>query len=179
MDAIELLTEDHRTVKDLFDRFEELTERSVKGQAELMERITRELVTHAAIEEQIFYPAVRAALPDVDLDVREGLEEHGVVERLLADLQGMDPTHDRFRPKALVLIESTRHHIEEEESELFPAVREGMDADVLAELGEAMADAKKRAPTRPHPHSPDEPPGNLLTDAVSAILDRIRDKSPI
>lgn len=50
------------------------------------------LVVHAAIEEQIFYPAVRSAIPDVDLDVREGMEEHGVVERLLADLQHLDPT---------------------------------------------------------------------------------------
>lgn len=179
MDAIDMLIEDHRTIQDLFSKFEELTERAEKGQTELVERITRELVQHAAIEEQIFYPAVRAAIPDVDLDVREGLEEHHVAERLLADLEKMDATDERYRPKALVLIESTRHHIEEEEQELFPVVRKQMDADARRELGDAMATAKEQAPTRPHPHSPDQPPLNLVTDAIAGLLDRLRDRSPL
>jgi hemerythrin superfamily protein len=178
MDAIELLEADHRSVEDLFAKFEALTERAEKGQQELVDRITAELITHAAIEEQLFYPAVRAALPDLDLDVREGLEEHHVAETVLAELQHLDSTHERFRPKVLVLIESVRHHVEEEEQELFPEVRKGMDAETLEELGRAMAEAKERAPTRPHPHSPDEPPANLLSDLGAALLDRLRSKLP-
>jgi hemerythrin superfamily protein len=178
MHAVDLLVQDHETVERLFAQFEELTERAEKGQQELAERITRELVTHAAIEEQLFYPAVRAALPDLDLDVREGLEEHHVAETLLAEIQSMDSTHERFRPKVLVLIEAVRHHVEEEEQELFPEVRKGMDEDLLLELGEEMEKAKAMAPTRPHPHSPDEPPANLLTDTGAALLDRLRGLMP-
>lgn len=176
MNAVDLLIEDHRRVEELFTQFEELTERAEKGQAELAEKITRELVTHAAIEEQIFYPAVRAGMPDHDFDVREGLEEHHVMELLLAEIADLDSTDDRFRPKMMVLIENTRHHVEEEEEDLFPSVRDQMDDETLEELGEAMEKARKSAPTRPHPHSPDEPPFNLVTDTVAALLDRIRDR---
>ena len=179
MDAIDLLIEDHRKVEDLFKKFEELTERAEKGQADLVEQITSELVRHAAIEEQIFYPAVRSAIPDLDLDVREGLEEHGVVEQLLAELSNLESTDERYRPKMLVLIENTRHHIEEEEGELFPTVRKEIDAETREELGQAMEAAKENAPTRPHPHSPDQPPLNLVSDAVAALLDRLRDASPL
>jgi hemerythrin-like domain-containing protein len=179
MDAIALLKSDHETVEKLFKEFEALTERAEKGQAELAERITEELIRHAAIEEQIFYPAIRAAIPDLDLDVREGLEEHHVAEQLLGEVQQLDSSHERFRPKVLVLIEAVRHHVEEEEQELFPTVQEQMDAEVLEELGERMAEAKAQAPTKPHPRSPDQPPLNLVTDAVASLLDRLRDANPL
>ena len=178
MNAVDLLIADHESVEDLFEKFEELTERAEKGQQELADRIMTELVTHAAIEEQLFYPAVRAAIPDLDLDVREDLEEHYVVEQLLADIVKIDSTHERFRPKMLVLIENVRHHVEEEEEDMFPRVRKEMDDDVLEELGAAMEEAKDKAPTRPHPHSPDQPPLNLVTDLGAALLDRLRSKIP-
>lgn len=178
MNAVDLLIADHESLEDLFTKFEELTERAEKGQAELAERITHELVTHAAIEEQLFYPAVRAALPEMDLEIREDLEEHHVAEQLLADIQKLDSTHERFRPKMLVLIENVRHHVEEEEQDLFPEVRKQMDDETLEELGEAMEQAKSKAPTKPHPHSPDQPPLNIITDAGVALLDRLRSKLP-
>jgi hypothetical protein len=74
-----------------------------------------------------------------------------------------------------VLIENVRHHVEEEEQELFPQVKELFDRRRLDELGEAMAKAKKTVPTHPHPRSPDEPPGNLVAGAGAALLDKALD----
>ncbi len=87
----------------------------------------------------------------------------------------MDPEAERFIPKMTVLMESVRHHVEEEEDELFPEVREALTRKQLAELGEAMEEAKKTVPTRPHPRAPDTPPGNLVAGAGAAVVDKVRD----
>lgn len=173
-DAISVLTGDHRTVEDLFKRFEKTTDRAVKTRADLAERITRELSIHAAIEEQLFYPRLRAAGEKVKDEVLEGLEEHHVVKELLAEIEKMSPEMERFEAKVTVLMENVRHHIEEEEGDLFPRARRVLTADELVELGEGLEALKPMAPTRPHPHAPDEPPGNLA-NLGAAGLDRARD----
>ena len=85
----------------------------------------------------------------------------------------LDPSHERFTPKVTVLMESVRHHVEEEEQEMFPEVRKGMGRKALQELGAEMEKAKKTAPTKPHPKAPDEPPGNLVAGPTAAVIDRI------
>src|SRR5688500_6776276 len=165
MDAIKVLENDHRKVEGLFARFEKLTPRAQKTMRDLNEQIIHELAVHAVIEEQVFYPAVREAVPDVEATVLEALEEHHVVKWTLSELDGMDPSHERFRAKVMVLIESVRHHVEEEEQELFPKVRDAMSRSALASLGDALEAARTVAPTRPHPRAPDEPPGNVVAGA--------------
>ena len=174
MDAITLLENDHKKVEGLFARFEKLTPRAVKTMRDLNEQIIHELAVHAAIEEQVFYPAVRECVPEADFNVLESLEEHHVVKWTLSELDGMDPEHERFRAKMMVLIESVRHHVEEERGELFPKVRKALDRQALADLGQALESAKALAPTRPHPKAPDEPPGNL-GNVGAALLDKARD----
>ena len=174
MNAITVLENDHKKVEGLFAKFEKLTPRALKTMRDLNEQIIHELAVHAAIEEQVFYPAVRASVPEADFNVLESLEEHHIVKWTLSELDGMDPSHERFRAKMTVLIESVRHHVEEEEGELFPKVRRALSADVLAEIGDAMESARELAPTRPHPKAPDEPPGNLA-NVGAAILDKARD----
>ena len=78
--------------------------------------------------------------------------------------------------KVRVLIENVRHHVQEEEEDLFPKVRERLSAERLEDLGEELEAAKSTVPTRPHPKAPDTPPGNLATGAVSAVTDRLRDR---
>jgi hemerythrin superfamily protein len=177
MNAITLLKTDHRTVEDLFRRYEKLGPRAVKSKQDAVERIVRELSIHAAIEEMIFYPAIRrAAAPgDVADMVLESLEEHHIVKWVLAELDGMSPEEERFDPKMRVLMENVRHHVKEEEKDLFPKLNTLLGKESLAELGEAMVTAKKAAPTRPHPRSPDEPPGNLVAGAGAALIDKARD----
>jgi hypothetical protein len=84
----------------------------------------------------------------------------------------MDPTDERFEAKVTVLTENVRHHVREEEGELFPEVRSEMSRKALVELGGELQKAKRVAPTRPHPRSPDEPPGNTLVGPVAAVVDR-------
>ena len=177
MDAISLLKADHKTVEGQFKKFEKFSPRAKKGKQDVVERIIKELAVHAAIEETVFYPAVRQAIEDEKIDhmVLESLEEHHIVKWVLSELEGMSPDHERFDPKVTVLIENVRHHVEEEEEELFPTVAEAFDKEQLKALGEALAEAKKSAPTRPHPRIPDEPPGNVVASAGAALVDRALD----
>ena len=177
MNATTLLKNDHKTVEDLFKRFEKLGPRAVKSKRDVVERIIRELSIHAAIEEMIFYPAIReaAAQRDVDATVLESLEEHHLVKWTLWELERMEPDHERYDAKMSVLMENVRHHVKEEEKELFPQVNKLLGRGRLDELGEAMATAKKTAPTHPHPRSPDEPPGNLVAGAGAALVDKALD----
>jgi hemerythrin superfamily protein len=141
----------------------------------VVDQIIAELSTHAAIEEQHFYPAVRAAAPDIEDDVLEGLEEHHVVKWTLSELENLAPTEERFDAKVTVLIESVRHHVEEEEGEMFPKVREAIGRKELRELGETLEKAKGIAPKRPHPKAPDTPEkGNLLAGPAAAGMDAAR-----
>jgi hypothetical protein len=87
----------------------------------------------------------------------------------------MDPREERFDAKVTVLIENVRHHVEEEEGEFFPKVREQLGRNDLGELGDAMETARRVAPTRPHPRSPQVPPGNLVAGAFAAVTDRVTD----
>ncbi len=169
MDAIALLRNDHRAVERLFKEFEKAGPRAHKTRRQVADRIVKELSVHAVIEEQLFYPAVREAVPDADDDVLEGLEEHHIVKWTLSEVDGMDPEHERFVPKMTVLMESVRHHVEEEEGELFPTVREAMTRKQLTELGDAMAQAKEIAPTAPHPRAPDTPPAGATGPTASAV----------
>lgn len=183
MDAIALLTRDHREVEALFKQFEKLTDRAVKSKKTVVMKIVRELAVHSAIEEMLFYPAVRTAGMKADTrageaaagTVLESLEEHHIVKWTLTELQKMKPDDERFDAKVKVLMESVRHHVEEEQDELFPRAKTLLGAEMLEELGKRMARAKKLAPTRPHPRAPDHPPANIVAGAMAAVLDRTRD----
>ena len=175
MDAITLLREDHRTVEKLFKEFEKAGPRAGKTKAKLVDKIIKELSIHAMIEEQVFYPVVRSAVEDATDEVLEALEEHHIVKWLCSELEKMTPADERFDAKVTVLIENVRHHVQEEQDDLFPEVRAAMSRKDLAELGEALEKAKKVVPTRPHPRAPDEPPGNIVAGAVAGVVDKARE----
>ena len=150
MDAIVLLKEDHKTVNGLFKEFEKIKETgSATQRRSLVDSILKELTTHAYIEETIFYPAAREAVPEANDHVLESVEEHHVVAWLLSELQHLDAKDETFNAKVTVLIENVRHHVEEEEQEWFPQVRKAMGRKRLIELGEAMLAAKADAPADP------------------------------
>lgn len=174
MDAIALLKQDHRTVRTLFRRFEHAGPTATKTHQQLAARIIEELSRHAAIEEQVFYPAVRETFPDDEEYVLEALEEHHAAKSLLAEIDGLPPTHERFLAKVMVLIESVERHIEEEERTVFPELRRAMGRTQLTELGSALQAAKKTAPTKPHPHVPSEPPLGPLAGVAAGVVDLAR-----
>ena len=175
MDAITLLKKDHKTVEDLFRRFEQAGDRAYVEKRRIVDRIIEELSTHAAVEEQLFYPATRATVPETEDIALESIEEHHIVKWELHELQDMDPHDERFDAKVAVLIENVRHHVEEEENDYFPKVREELGRNDLNDLGEAMESARKVAPTRPHPRSPQAPPANAVVGLVAGAADFVGD----
>jgi hemerythrin-like domain-containing protein len=174
-DAITVLKEDHRAVEQLFKRFEHAGSRAHVEKRQIVDRVIEMLSVHAAIEEQLFYPVARATVPGSERIALESIEEHHVVKWLLSELESMAPEDERFDAKMTVLIENVRHHVEEEEHDFFPLVRSEIDRGSLNDLGETMVEAKKVAPTHPHPRSPDMPPLNLLVGTTAGVVDRIGD----
>ncbi|HEY2815457.1 MAG TPA: hemerythrin domain-containing protein [Acidimicrobiales bacterium] len=177
MDAITLLKNDHQTVEGLFKRFEKAGDGAHKMKQKLVERMIRELSMHAAVEEMAFYPFVKGINDEVTDNVLESLEEHHVVKWQLSELDGLSSEAERFDAKVTVLIENVRHHVKEEEKDMFPRVRKALSRDQLAELGDLIVRAKKVSPTRPHPKAPDEPPGNAVAGLVAGLIDRVRDSA--
>ncbi|MEU7791050.1 hemerythrin domain-containing protein [Amycolatopsis sp. NPDC049159] len=148
-DAIVLLKNDHKTVEKLFKEFEKAGEDAYREKRRIADSIIEELTVHAYIEEEIFYPAAREAVPETKDHVLESVEEHHVVVWMLSELRGMDPKDETFDAKVTVLTENVRHHVEEEEDEWFPEVRSAMGRKRLQELGQRMIDARSAAPKNP------------------------------
>lgn len=135
--AITLLKQDHREVEDFFEEYEDLEKDDAK--AELAEKICMALKVHTQIEEEIFYPPARQATGDDDL-LDEALVEHAGAKHLIAEIEAMEVGDDLYDAKIRVLGEQIKHHVKEEEEELFPEIeRSKMD---LAGVGAKMAKRK-------------------------------------
>jgi len=143
MDAIELLKADHDEVRSLFEQFRAAQEaEDADRMREVQQQIFAELETHTRIEEDIFYPAVREAdEEELGEDVDEGIQEHHVVKVLMREIESVSG-EDTYVAKMKVLMENVEHHAEEEETEMFPEVREKMDPARLEELGAELEAAK-------------------------------------
>lgn len=142
LDAIALLTADHKKVKGLFTRFGKLMEREDVDdeKAELVKQVCNELKVHAQVEEEIFYPAVRKAIDDDDL-MDEADVEHAGAKDLIAQLEAMAPGDDLYDAKVVVLGEQIEHHVKEEEGDMFPKVKKAKVN--TAALGEQMLERKQ------------------------------------
>ena len=175
MDAITLLRNDHKTVEQLFKRFEKAGDRAHVEKRQIVDRIIEELSVHAVDRGAGLLPGG----PGDGAGHRghRAREPRGAPHRQVGAVRARRPRPDdeRFDAKVTVLIENVRHHVEEEESEFFPKVRDELGRKALAELGDAMAEAKKSAPTHPHPRSPDAPPGNSVVGAIAGVVDRVGD----
>ena len=162
-DAIVLLKDDHKQILRAFRDFENAGEDADKAKGELVDKIIELLTVHTYIENEVMYPRVRELVPELEDDVLESYEEHHVADVLVMELTTMTPEDERFEAKTTVLIENVTHHIEEEEQDWFPKVREGLSRTQLRELGEELAEAKARAPRRPEQTS-------ALKNTVDAVI---------
>jgi hemerythrin superfamily protein len=139
MNAIDLLIADHNRVRGLFSRFRTAKDAEAHtGMAEIAAQIFQELEVHTTIEEDVFYPAVHDVTEETGELVDEGVQEHHVVDLLMAELGETSVVDDEWTAKVIVLIENVEHHAEEEETELFPTLRSKMDAARLDELAEQL-----------------------------------------
>ena len=143
MNALTLLETDHKKMRKLLEELESTTERGIRTREELYSTIKGELLVHEAIEEEIFYPALKEH-PKAEDIVLEGYEEHHV-DVVMAELEGLPVDHESWGAKAKVMKENVEHHMEEEEGEMFKQARSVFDADELEELGERMAARKAQA----------------------------------
>jgi hypothetical protein len=140
-DPLQLLREDHRKVQELFKRFEATEDASEKKQ--IADQAIFELQVHEKLEEQIFYPAVRAEANIEDETMDEAEEEHHVVDLVIDEISGMRPREKNYDAKFMVLAENVKHHIQEEESEMLPRAAE-LGSDRLEELGDQMMELKQK-----------------------------------
>lgn len=135
-DAVELLEKDHRTVEDLFEKVKSNED---GNNATTFKKIKQELEVHTHIEETIFYPhLLEHGDKELKKIVREGIEEHGQVKDLLVDLSTMSGDSPTFKAKLTVLIENVEHHVKEEEDDMFPMVRDQIEAEMLQRIGSLM-----------------------------------------
>jgi len=141
MNAIKLLKEDHSELRKYFGQYKAADSDSKKHK--LFKQIKEKLDVHTHIEEVIFYPAIKGhkELKDITL---EGIEEHHVGDVLVREISNLTEESEKFDPKMDVLIESTEHHLMEEEGKMFPKVEEYFDEKTLEELGREMAEEEKK-----------------------------------
>jgi hemerythrin superfamily protein len=144
MDAIDLLKADHKKVKELFRQYEEVGDRAYQKKKGIAEEVFTEITIHSTLEEELFYPAVKAKTDKDGKDlVAESIEEHHVVASLIEELKALDPKDERYDAKFTVLMENVEHHIEEEEGELFPEAEEVL-GDAIKHLSTPMAERKEQ-----------------------------------
>ena len=156
VDAIQLLTEQHREVEKLFSKFEKATK--ADDQEELFVQIADKLAVHARIEEQYFYPAVTAKKTE-DM-VMEAFIEHTSVKRLLADLLDTEADDPKFEAQMKVLKEQVEHHVGEEEGELFPAARKVLGKEELIAIAQEMTALQLELE--------EQEPRNMIPDEVAS-----------
>lgn len=160
-DAIVVLKDDHKEIRRLFREFRKAENDRTKGK--LVGQIIEALTVHTYLENEVMYPEVRSLLPDLESDILESYEEHHVADVLVMELAGMKAGDERFDAKTTVLIENVEHHIEEEEDEWFPKVREALGRKKLQEIGARMLDKKDDAP-----RSPAQP--SALKKTIDAVI---------
>jgi hemerythrin superfamily protein len=148
-DAIVLLKQDHKEVKKLFKEFQAAGKNATARKAELVKQILEALTVHTYLENEVMYPEVRRLLPDLDDEILESYEEHHVADVLCFELATMSADDEHYDAKVMVLTENVTHHIDEEENEWFPKVREGLGRKQLQEMGARMEQLRSSAPRRP------------------------------
>ena len=172
-DAVQILTRDHREVESLFQRYEKSSDADEKIQ--IAHEVVHELAVHGEIEELLFYPRLRTKLPDGNDVADEAIHEHVEIKQVLNAIDKTSVADEVLDERMRKLMAEVRHHVQEEENEIFPQVRAALSDDDLASLGQSLEAARKIVPTRPHPAAPTGPIGKLATSAPVALVDRVRD----
>ena len=176
-DVIEILEHDHREVEQMFQELESLrgasTDEQKARRKELTEDVTIELVRHSVAEEVLVYPRVEGKVGEDE--VEHAREEHAEAEETLQKLEKLDADDPGFDDALAELMKEIRHHIEDEEGEMFAHMRRSMDSDDLRTMGSQVEAFKKVAPTRPHPNVPNTALARTAAGPAASLFDRMRD----
>jgi hemerythrin superfamily protein len=152
LDVLAMLKMDHREVDALFMAVSKLSERAFEQRRKLAEKICEALQVHSQFEQNVFYPPFRHRAEDHDEreTVLEAFEEHAQVDTLVSEIQEMDPRDERYEAKLMVLMDNVKHHVKEEEHEMFPIAKELFEKEELVEMGKRLMDMKRRAGMKVH-----------------------------
>jgi hemerythrin-like domain-containing protein len=176
-DVIEVLEHDHREVEAMFRELEALrgvsTEEANARRREVTDQVTIELVRHSVAEEVLVYPQVESKVSAEEAE--HARKEHAEAEETLSRLEKLDADDPAFDDELATLMREIRHHIDEEERQMFAHMRQVIDQDELRTLGGRVEAFKKVAPTRPHPNVPNEALPRLAAGPAASLLDRMRD----
>ena len=174
-DVVKLLHSDHQAVEQWLKRFESIE--PGERDADFGE-VGADLVRHEVAEEVVVYPALRRDIQGGGNQADARIAEQAEAEELLAKMEKLDPGTAEFIESFKKLRSAVLDHAKAEESEVLPLLTAQASEARRAELGERYRAAKEAAPTHPHPHLPDKPPGNLLAGPIAAIFDKTRDAAP-
>jgi hemerythrin-like domain-containing protein len=176
-DVIEILEQDHREVEQMFAELESLrgasTDDAKSRRKDLADQVTIELVRHSVAEEVLVYPQVEEK--GSAEEAQHAREEHAEAEETLQRLEKLDADDPAFDDELATLMAEIRHHIDDEEGEMFAHMRQVIGADELRKLGTRVEAFKKVAPTRPHPNVPNEPLPRMAAGPAASLFDRMRD----
>jgi hemerythrin superfamily protein len=175
--VIEILEQDHREVEQMFAELESLrgatTDDAISRRKEVTEQVTIELVRHSVAEEVLVYPEVEDKVSAEEAE--HARKEHAEAEETLERLEKLDADDPAFDDELATLMEEIRHHIADEEGQMFAHMRQVIEADDLRKMGARVEAFKKVAPTRPHPHVPNERVPRMAAGPAASLLDRMRD----
>jgi hemerythrin superfamily protein len=176
-DVIEVLEHDHREVEEMFAELESLrgasTDEAKSRRKDLADQVTIELVRHSVAEEVLVYPKVEKQVSAEEAE--HARKEHAEAEETLHRMEKLDADDPAFDDELATLMKEIRHHIEDEEGQMFAHMRQVMDQDELRTLGRRVEAFKKVAPTRPHPHVPNDPLARTAAGPAASLFDRMRD----
>lgn len=179
--AFDVLASDHEQVKKLLSHFEAspaasgINDSLLAAHKKMAETLVIEESKHEAVEEMYFWPAVRKLLPDGDKLADQAISQEQEAKEVLTKLDKLDADDPEFTRLVTEFIRAAREHIAFEETQVWPALRAVMTETESADLGDKLAEAKKTAPTRPHPHTPPSPGVLKAAGPAAAAADRARD----
>jgi len=173
-DVVDILTTDHHEVLDLLQQIKITTD--AEERRDLADTVISELVRHSVAEEMYVYPAMKKYLPDGDEAVNHDVEEHKELEQTMKKLESVDAQSGEFAQLLGELENILRDHVSDEENVQFPELRVQVPREELIEIGGKVENAKKLAPTRPHPSAPNSEVFHKLVGPGVGLVDRLRDK---
>ena len=181
-DVFQVLKKDHDEVKAMLAQLQEGPRASTGATAEQLgfrkravEAVIIEESKHEAAEQMYFWPAVKQLGPDGQRIAEVGLAQEAEADPVLADLDKLQPDDEGFEERLAVFTAAARAHITDEEAHAWPLLRASISADEAQALGDQITQAKKLAPTRPHPHVPSQPGAVKSAGPVAGVADRLRD----
>jgi hemerythrin superfamily protein len=181
-DVFEVLRQDHIEVRQMLKELEAgsgaaaVTEQDALDlRTKMVEQLVIEESKHEAVEEEYFWPAVRELLPDGDTLADQAVEQEQAAKQVLNDLIGLKAGDQRFEDLVWRFISDGRAHITFEEEQVWPEFRKVLSPERAQELGDKLLQAKKHAPTRPHPHTPPKPGVLKTAGPAVAAADKLRD----